>query len=348
MADKKALTWTELRVGVVVLVSLVVLAGTILYIGSGSGSPWARKYTVKASMKDVNGLKPGAPVRVGGVEVGTVTKVEFAKGSGEVEVDMRLDSRVQDRITDKSQASLGALGLLGEKAVDITAAPEGTPITDNGWVNAEKEDAFKGLMADTSESTAHLRRILARMDAGEGLIGKALRDEELYDRMTDVATRLQAAMGKLESDRGPLGRMMNDQQMSRNLAKSAAGLEAVISRVESGQGALGALSKDDKLVADLKGVTSNLNAVAARLSRGEGSLGKMMTDDTLYKRLDALTMRLDSLAARMEKGEGSLAKLMNDPDFYDNLNGAAKDARSLIADVKKNPSKYLRVQLKVF
>ena len=78
MADKKALTWTELRVGVVVLLSLIVLAGTILYIGSGSGSPWAKKYTIKATMKDVNGLKPGAPVRVGGVEVGTVTKVEFA------------------------------------------------------------------------------------------------------------------------------------------------------------------------------------------------------------------------------------------------------------------------------
>jgi phospholipid/cholesterol/gamma-HCH transport system substrate-binding protein len=348
MADKKALTWTELRVGVVVIVSLFVLAGTILYIGSGGGSPWARKYTVKATMKDVNGLKPGAPVRVGGVEVGTVTKVEFAKGSGEVEVDMRLDGRVQDRVTDKSQASLGALGLLGEKAVDITAAPEGTPIGDNGWVKADKEDAFKGLMADTSESTAHIRKILARMDAGEGLIGKALRDEELYDRMNDVATRLQGALGKVESDRGPLGRMMNDQEMSRNLAKSAAGLEAVIARVESGQGPLGALSKDEKLVADLKGVTSSLNAVASKLQRGEGSLGKMLSDDTLYTRLDTLTARMDSVATRMEKGEGSLAKLMNDPDFYDNLNGAAKDARTLIADVKKNPSKYLRVQLKVF
>jgi hypothetical protein len=109
------------------------------------------------------------------------------------------------------------------------------------------------------------------MDAGEGLIGKALRDEELYDRMTDVATRLQAAMGKMESDRGPLGRMMNDQEMSRNLAKSAAGLEAVISRVESGEGALGALSKDEKLVAALKGVVGNLNAVSSKLAKGEGT-----------------------------------------------------------------------------
>src|SRR5438477_3503456 len=332
MADKKALTWTELRVGVVVIISLMVLAGTILYIGSGGGSPWARKYTLKATMTDVNGLKPGAPVRVGGVEVGTVTKVDFDKTSGEVEVDMRLDSRVKDRVTDKSQAALGALGLLGEKAVDITAAPGGTPIPDGGYVKADKEDPFKGLLADTSESTAHLRRILARLDAGEGLIGKALRDEELYNRMVDISTRLQATMGKLESDRGPLGRLMNDQEMSRNLSRSAAGVESVISRIESGQGALGVLSKDEKLVADLKGVTSNLDAIASRLNKGDGTLGKMMTDDTLYKRLDALTARLDSLTSRMEKGEGSLAKLMNDPDFYNNLDGAAKDARALIAD----------------
>jgi len=286
---------------------------------------------------------------VGGVEVGTVTKVDFAGGAaGLVEVSMRLDQRVKSRVTTESQANLGAVGLLGEKAVDITASSSGTPIPDYGYVQAASEDPFKGLLTDAGETTAHLRRILARMDAGEGLLGKALRDEELYDRMTDVATRLQGALGKLESDRGPLGRMMNDQEMSRSLAKSASGLEAVIARVESGQGPLGALSKDEKLVADLKGVVGNLNAVSSKLSRGEGSLGKMLSDDTLYKRLDALTVRLDSLAGRMEKGEGSMAKLMNDPEFYDNLNGAAKDARTLIADVKKNPSKYLRVQLKVF
>ena len=39
----KALTWTELRVGAVTLVSLVVLAVTILYVGSG-GTPLAPRY----------------------------------------------------------------------------------------------------------------------------------------------------------------------------------------------------------------------------------------------------------------------------------------------------------------
>src|SRR5688572_4436257 len=120
--EKKSLSWTELRVGLVVIISLFVLAGTILYIGSGGGSPFAKKYTVKALMTDVNGLKAGAPVRVGGVEVGTVTDVDFAgrDGGGMVEVVMKLDRRVEGRVTTESQATLGAMGLLGEKAVDIT------------------------------------------------------------------------------------------------------------------------------------------------------------------------------------------------------------------------------------
>src|SRR5262245_12131506 len=125
MDRQKALTWTELRVGVVVILSLFVLSLTILYVGGG-GAPLAPKYTVKALMGDVNGLKPGAPVRLGGVEVGTVKRVELAAGGeGMVEVAMKLDRAVQGRVTTRSQAALGSLGLLGEKAVDITAGTGG-------------------------------------------------------------------------------------------------------------------------------------------------------------------------------------------------------------------------------
>jgi phospholipid/cholesterol/gamma-HCH transport system substrate-binding protein len=348
--EKKALTWTELRVGLVVIISLFVLTGTILYIGSGGGSPFAKKYEVKALMADVNGLKPGAPVRVGGVEVGTVTEVDFAgrDGGGMVEVTMKLDRRVQDRVTDESQATLGAMGLLGEKAVDISASPRGQPVQPGGYVPAAAQDPFKGLMADASDSTAHLRRILARMDAGEGLIGKALRDDELYQRMIDVSVRLQTMMDKLESQRGPLGRMMNDEAMANSLSSSARGIDAVVTRIESGQGALGALSKDQEMVREMKGITANMAEVSGRLRRGEGSIGKMMTDDALFQRLTDLSARLDALTGKIERGDGSLGRLINDPEFYNNVNGAAKDMRSLISDIRKDPQKYLRVKLSVF
>ena len=349
MADngKKALTWTELRVGLLVIVSLTILAFTALMIGTGS--PFSRTYTIKALMKDVNGLKPSAPVRVGGVEVGTVETVDFAKGAGGmVELSLKVDRRVQERVTTESQATLGAVGLLGEKAVDISASSSGTPIPDYGYVKAAPEDPFKGLLTDAGETTAHLRRILARMDAGEGLIGKALRDEELYDRMTDVAVRLQGVIGQLESPRGPLGRMMNDEEMSQNLARTARGIQSVVARIESGQGALGALSRDEDMVREMKSITASLNQVSAKVARGEGSLGRMVSDDKLYEGLQGVSTRLDTLLTRIEKGDGSMGRLINDPEFYNNVNGAAKDLRLLIADVRRDPEKYLRVKLSLF
>ena len=349
MADrsKKALTWTELRVGLLVIVSLTILAFTALMIGTGS--PFSRTYTIKALMKDVGGLKPSAPVRVGGVEVGKVETVDFARGAGGmVELQMKLDRRVQPRVTTESQATLGAVGLLGEKAVDISASSSGTPIPDYGYVQAASEDPFKGLLTDAGETTAHLRRILARMDAGEGLIGKALRDEELYTRMTDVAVRLQTVIGKLESPRGPLGRMMNDEEMSQNLASTARGIQSVVARIEAGQGPLGALSRDEDMVREMKAITASLNQVSAKIARGEGSLGRMMSDDKLYESLQGVSTRLDALLTRIEKGDGSMGRLINDPEFYNNVNGAAKDLRLLIADVRRDPEKYLRVKLSLF
>jgi phospholipid/cholesterol/gamma-HCH transport system substrate-binding protein len=347
--SKAALSWTELRVGVVVLASLFILAFAILSIGGGGGRAFSPRYLVKALMNDVNGLKSGAPVRVGGVEVGTVTRVEFAgEGSGMVEVTMRLERRVKDRVTTGSQATLGSLGLLGEKAVDITSGTHGEPVEDGGYLAAAAEDPFKGLLTDAGSSTAHLRRILSRMDAGEGLIGKALRDEELYNRMTDVSIRLQGVLGKLESDKGSLGRLVNDEDMSRGLADSVKALARIATRIESGQGALGALTNDDDFARDLKALTSRLSEVAGRLQRGEGTAGKLVQDDALFKKLDGTLTRVDSMMARIERGEGTVGKLLQDDELHQNLNASLKDLHELLAQIKSDPSKYLRVKLSLF
>ena len=257
----------------------MILAFTILYIGSTGGSPWAATYHVKALMSDVNGLKAGAPVRVGGVEVGTVTKVDFAaEGSGMIEVDMRLDRRVKSRVTTQSTVALGALGLLGEKAVDI-ARPARASIEDGGLLAGVAEDPFKGLLSDASDSTTHLRKILSRMDAGEGTIGKALRDEELYSRMVDVSVRLQGVMNKLESPSGPLGRLVNDQEMSRQLASAVQGINSIVSRVDEGKGNLGIPLQGRGPRAGAEEPHAPPERHRRPLKRGEGSAGRLLNDD---------------------------------------------------------------------
>ena len=247
MDRSKALTWTELRVGLVVIASLVILAATVLYIGGG-GTPWSRKYTVRALMSDVNGLKPGAPVRLGGVEVGAVSEVELAPGS---EGHGRgRDEAGPPRAGPHHDDQPGRAGLARPAGGEgrrrdggrRRSAARGRRLP----LGLARRIPFKGLLSDASDSTAHLKRILSRLDAGEGLFGKALRDEELYTRMTDVSVRLQNVLTRLESDRGPLGRLVNDEDMSRRMASSVRSLEAVASRVEKGEGTLGALVHDPR------------------------------------------------------------------------------------------------------
>jgi phospholipid/cholesterol/gamma-HCH transport system substrate-binding protein len=350
MERNKTLTWTELRVGLVMVASVVILAFTVLYIGGGGGTPFSRKYRLTALMLDVNGLKPGAPVRVGGVEVGNVTAVQLGgpARAGLVEVVMRLDRRVQSQVTSESRVSLGTLGLLGEKALDITPSNRGVPLEDGSLVQADPQDPFKGLLSDASQSTAYLRRILARMDSGEGLLGKALRDEELYTRMTDVGARLQAVLTKLESSASPLGRLVNDREMSDRFASSVRGIEAAAVRLEAGQGALGVLSRDDELAQNIKALTASLTQLAGRVEKGEGTMGKLMSDDAMYTKLDRLTGRVDALLAQVESGDGSAGRFVRDPELYANMSAATKELRQLVADIRADPRKYLRLKMSLF
>src|ERR1700682_3418876 len=101
MAQRKQLTWTELRVGLFVLVGLFILAAGIFYVtGAGILGP---KYRLKTYQANVSGLANGAPVRVDGVEVGNVesiklvphTQGQFPVKAKNIEVVMRLDRRYQ-------------------------------------------------------------------------------------------------------------------------------------------------------------------------------------------------------------------------------------------------------------
>src|SRR5215470_8715794 len=131
MPRTRSLAWSELRIGVLMIVALVIAAALIFSLTGSKGFSWQR-YTLKSRFGNVAGLASGSPVRVAGVEVGTVTGVEFA--GEQVDVIFEVRTTMRPRITDKSQASLGSVSLLGESAVDISAATSGTPIPDYGYV----------------------------------------------------------------------------------------------------------------------------------------------------------------------------------------------------------------------
>ena len=131
MPRTRSLAWSELKIGLLTVFALAT-ATMLIFLLSGEGGFFWQRYSLKTVFPNIAGLKPGAPVRVAGVEVGSVTEVQFV--GDRVEVVMEISRDMQPRVTSTSMASLGSISLLGEAAVDLTASSQGTPIPEWGYV----------------------------------------------------------------------------------------------------------------------------------------------------------------------------------------------------------------------
>src|SRR2546427_7945122 len=145
MPRTRSLAWAELKIGLLTIVAIVITALLIFSLTGTRGFFWQR-YSLKARLPNAAGLVPGSPVRVAGVQVGSVKGLEFA--GDQIDVTFQVNKEYRDKITTESTAFLGSVSLLGEGAVDITPSTRGTPIPEWGYVPLGRA---KGQIADVAE-----------------------------------------------------------------------------------------------------------------------------------------------------------------------------------------------------
>src|SRR5262245_11231366 len=346
MPRTRSLAWSELKIGVLTIAAVVITAVLIFSLTGSKGFAWQR-YTLKARFPNVAGLASGSPVRVSGVEVGTVKGVEFA--GEQVDVIFEVRTTMRSRITDKSQATLGSVSLLGESAVDISAAVTGTPIPDFGYVQTGRS---KGSIADVSEQATtgieQITGLVKDIRGGKGTVGKLMTDDELYNQLRDLTASINAVTTSIQRGRGTLGKLVNDPATANALEASMKNLETMTQRINAGEGSLGKLLNDDAFAQSLTGATTNLRTLTDRINRGDGTVGKLVTDPALFNRLNDLSARLNDVVTKLNAGEGTAGLLLKDKQLYENMNGAITDLRSLLAAIQKDPKKYLNVKISIF
>ena len=346
MPRTRSLAWAELKIGLLAVVALVV-ASTVIFLLSGESGFFWQRYNLHTKFSNAAGLKAGAPVRVAGVEVGSVEDVKFS--GADVLVTFQLNKEMQPRVTTKSVATIGSVSLLGESALDVTAATEGTPIPEDGFVRSGRTP---GQLADVAEgatkSLEQATALIKDIRAGKGTVGKLFTDDALYREIEGFVGAAEAVANSLRAGRGTMGRLLNEDAVYRELSASVSNLQVMTARLNAGEGSLGKLLQDPSLANSLSATTANLDTVTGRLSRGEGTAGKLMTDEALYNRMNSLSERIDALVGRLNDGQGTAGQLLNDKKLYDNLNGAATELRALIQAIQKDPQKYLRVKVSIF
>jgi phospholipid/cholesterol/gamma-HCH transport system substrate-binding protein len=346
MPRTRSLAWSELKIGVLTVVALMIGAALIFTLTGEKGFSWQR-YTLKTRFPNVAGLAKGSPVRVAGVEVGTVTDIQFSDAQVEVTFDLR--ETVRARVTDQSTASLGSVSLLGESAVDITPSTVGTPVPEFGYV---KSGRSKGSVADVSEqATAAIEQIttlLKDIHEGRGTVGKLITDEQLYSDLRQFTASANAITEGLQKGRGTLGKLLTDPATANALESSIKNLDTMTRRLNAGEGSLGKLLNDDSFSRSLTGTTENMRTLLDRLNKGEGTAGKLMTDTALYNRMNDVTGRFNDLMTKLNAGEGTAGQLLKDKQLYENMNGAIVELRALFKQITNDPKKYLNVKVSIF
>jgi phospholipid/cholesterol/gamma-HCH transport system substrate-binding protein len=346
MPRTRSLAWSELKIGIVSLLA-VGIAAALIFMVSGEGGFFWQRYSIKTVFADIEGLKEGAPVRVAGVEVGSVKKIDFI--GDKVEVTMEVGKDQQSRITNRSSAALGSVSLLGEAAVDITPNSQGTPIPEWGYVPSGRAPGSLSTAAEAAtKSLEQTNALLEEVRQGRGTLGKLVTDDTLYQQLNDFVSSAEAVTRGINTGRGTLGRLATNPAAAKSLEQSLENLQMVTARIRNGEGSLGQLLNNDTLSKSVTSATNNLDAITGRINKGEGTAGKLVTDAELYNRLNSMADRLDKLTASLNQGEGTAGQLLHDKQLYENMNGAITELHNLVKDIRADPKKYLNLRVSIF
>jgi len=357
MAQRKQLTWTELRVGLFVLVGLFILAVAIFYItGAGILGPKYRLYTY---LPEVEGVAAGAPVRLDGVAIGNVEKIGLnphpTDRTQSIQLILRIDKKFMPDVRTDSTASLVTEGLLGDRYVTIKRGLSGLPLKPESTIPGapavamtEMVERGTDLLVTLNTVSGELRGIVDQVKDGQGTVGKLITDPALYNNVNATVSRLNSMVGSIQEGKGTAGKFITSDELYTKVNATVDNVNDVIGAVKEQKGTAGKLIYDPAVYNSAKGFLDNGNAVLSDVRAGKGSLGKFATDEALYNNLRDASAQVRDASAKLNSNQGTAGKLFTDPNLYDNLTGMTGDLRLLIGDFRKDPKKFLHVKLAVF
>jgi phospholipid/cholesterol/gamma-HCH transport system substrate-binding protein len=279
-------------------------------------------------------------VKMGGVQVGSVTHLQLPTDPGAlgVEVSIGVQRIYASRVRQGSEAAQKFLQYLsGEKYVELTpgdpnlpAIPEGEllPAQQGSRLFEQGEDIADNLNA----ITISLKEILQPLQEGQGVLGQLIQNPEFgkdsLAKLNATFAHIEQITGDLKDGRGMAGRLLNDKALAGrldDLGNAVRDLAALLETATRGEGAIGSLTKkggDAELaIADFRESAASLRRVTGRLESTEGLVGKLLNDEAYSHRLASdladTVANLKSITAKINEGQGTLGALVNDRSVYD-------------------------------
>ena len=321
---KKQLMWSKLKVGVVISIALIVLLLTVFFAG-GIQDLFSSEVLIKAQIKDVKGLRRGAPVWVSGIEIGYVKGISLNPQYGTL-VTMAIKESALPYIRSDSYANVITQGLLGDKYIELNSGTvEAGQIKPGTIIKGVAQLEVKDLVDASSVSVAKITEFVDKVgtfldhfEKKDGTISKLLNDPSLYYNLKQSTTTLLAILKEFKESEGSAKMFMKDPSVYNNMLAASSSLEKFSRTINEGNGTIKKLAESPEIYDDLHSASLKLNTVLSEIDSGEGTAGVLVKDKVL--------------ATQLKETVAGLSQEM-------------RELKELTNDIKANPKKYFKFSI---
>jgi phospholipid/cholesterol/gamma-HCH transport system substrate-binding protein len=357
LPSQKQLKWSELKVGITVIIGSVTLA-LLVFLISGTGGLFTKKITLISYFDNAEGLRPGQPVDLQGVAIGNVQSIRVVldRSKSPVQVIMRVNANFQPFIHEDSKATIETAGVLGESFVDIDSRDAKGPLVKDGTElppgNAPGiQDVVRSSQSSLQNIDVLVKRadkILAEIQNGKGSLGQFISDPATINKVNGILNQIQALLNDVSNGKGTIGKFFSDDSLYRKANDAVDKIDRLVDDINSGKGNLGKLVKDDSLYNNANQTIAKANKLVDDLNAGKGTAGTLLKDEEFARKLRNTMEKLSAITDRLEAGEGSAGRLLKDPSIYNNTDQMLVETRNLVKAIRENPKKYLTIHFRVF
>ena len=288
----------ETRLGL--FVALIVVAAFFITFIIGGLERFKAGLRVDALFNSAQELKIGDRVKLAGVEVGKIEKIELDNNEKKVRVTMKL--RADAPVKTDSVASIRFAGLMGQNFVSLDFGSGRAPNASDGTTLSSMEQADLSVIMQKLDNVASGVENLTKSLTGdtiENLVGP-LTDfiKQNTGPLTATIANMRAMSAQIAEGKGTVGKLIFDEAFYNTALTTVSNLQSTSDEMKIALG-------------DARKVLDGVN-------KGEGSIGKMMKDEQLYNEAAASMTQLKEILQKINQGDGTIGKLVNDQEFYKN------------------------------
>ena len=286
----------------------------------------------------VAGLNLQSKILVAGVKVGDVSTIALENGKARVELSISKDVPIYE----DAVVSLGSVGILGEKFVDLDPGhsakglfPEGQALPSKAGVSLDN------LMETLSEVGKNVQGVTKALNESIGGEQGRQKLDEIVDNIRVLTAEFRSMA---QENHGAINQTMaNVEALSTDLRDKLPKLAQQFESVGKNLNAIleenrpelkGVVGDVRKLAQSFQGTADNLKVLTDRINKGEGTIGKLLNDETTIKKINEavdnvngllggfnkMDFRLDMGAAQWDKRKDSRVGLSLDiaprPDYW--------------------------------